>query len=143
MANFEEQGGKTQKRVPNWKKLLSLKNSGSAVPIEHFSKIEKLKKKESHIDHSFKTIEKKRKKDKSKDDEVSKVEEKKKKTNKHREKKQKVNYKEEDNDRNENEKLSMDDSNSVLKIEQTKLKIPEEFIHTAKAGSLMIDKFLF
>jgi len=85
MSNFEQ--GRTseemQERVPKWKKLLSL-NSASVVRLEYPSKtgenekIEKLRTKDSQIDHSFKIIEKKRKKDKIKD-EMSKEEGKKKK----------------------------------------------------------------
>ncbi|PKK78242.1 hypothetical protein RhiirC2_770461 [Rhizophagus irregularis] len=151
MSNFDQgrTNEKTQKRVPKWKKLLSLKNSSVTVPLEYSSKTEenekiKRKKNASH-DDSFE-IEKKRKKHKNKD-KVTKEERKKEKKDIHRKKKQKVNYEkitdEKDSDRNESENLSIqlplennktNDLNSVLAIEQTKLKIPEEFTQTVKAG---------
>src|SRR6266498_2992934 len=99
---------KTQKHVPKWKKLLSLKSSCSAVPIE-YSQVSTSKSDESiknlknkaHINDSFKIIEKKRKKDKNKD-KVSKEKEKKKRKDKHKTKKRKVNFeKGDDSDRNE------------------------------------------
>jgi hypothetical protein len=147
MSSFEEQeqtAEKTQKRVPNWKKLLSLKYSSSEVPIEY--KIEgneetKELKKNEHAD-CFKIIEKKRKSDKSKV-EVSKKEHKK---DKHKKKKQKADYEATNDEKdcyseygNLSKRVSLekkvtDDSNSVLVIEQTKLKIPEEFTRAAKAG---------
>ncbi|UZO25756.1 uncharacterized protein OCT59_018016 [Rhizophagus irregularis] len=126
MSNFDQgrTNEKTQKRVPKWKKLLSLKNSSVTVPLEYSSKTEenekiKRKKNASH-DDSFE-IEKKRKKHKNKDKITD----------------------EKDSDRNESENLSIqlplennktNDLNSVLAIEQTKLKIPEEFTQTVKAG---------
>jgi hypothetical protein len=147
MSNFEQgrTSEKIQKRVPKWKKLLSLKNSSATILLEHSSKTEeneqiKRKKSDSH----------KKKKDKNKD-EVLKEERKKEKKVIHKKKKRKVNYEnitdEKDSDRNESENLSIqlplennniNDFNSVLVVEQAKLKIPEEFTHTVKAGALMI-----
>jgi hypothetical protein len=138
MSNFEQgrTSEKIQKRVPKWKKLLSLKNSSATILLEHSSKTEeneqiKRKKSDSH----------KKKKDKNKD-EVLKEE---------RKKEKKVIHEnitdEKDSDRNESENLSIqlplennniNDFNSVLVVEQAKLKIPEEFTHTVKAGALMI-----
>ncbi|RIA83836.1 hypothetical protein C1645_445084 [Glomus cerebriforme] len=150
MSTFEQDkaSDEIQRRVPKWKKLLSLKNSSSAI-LEYSSEENKSIKElrdESHIDHhSFKIIEKKRKKDKS-EVELSKEEGKNKKDI-HKKKIQKVNYDkindEKDSDCNESENLSeqlplenkmTDDLNSVLVVEQMKLKIPEEFTHAVKAG---------
>lgn len=158
MSNFDQgrTDEKIQKRVPKWKKLLSLKNSSATVSLEYSSKTEenekiKRKKNASH-DDSFE-IEKKRKRYKDKD-KVPKEGRKKEKKDIHRKKKQKVNYGKvtggKDSDHNESENLSIqlplennktNDLNLVLAVEQTKLKIPEEFTETVKAGALMINFF--
>ncbi|CAI2177107.1 3397_t:CDS:2 [Funneliformis geosporum] len=141
---------KTQNHVPKWKKLLSLKNSSSALPIKYSqistSKNEeetiiKLKTKVQNTDSEI--IGKKRKKDKNKD---KKSEVEKKKTNKHEKKKRKVNDKEKtkfndigglDGNGNLSKQVPLEktnDSTSVLAIEQTNLKVPDEFTHAAKTG---------
>ncbi|CAG8646692.1 16637_t:CDS:2 [Funneliformis mosseae] len=146
---------KTQKHVPKWKKLLSLKNSSSALPIK-YSQISTSKNEggTTHDTDSVKIIGKKRKKDKNKDEKSEEVEKKKK--DKHEKKIRKVNEKEktklnsnDGHDGNGNlskqlPKVMTDDSTLVLAIEQTNLKVPEEFTHAAKTGLnyLLIWRFL-
>ncbi|GBB97974.1 hypothetical protein RclHR1_03110006 [Rhizophagus clarus] len=148
MSNFEQcqTSEEIQKRVPKWKKLLSLKNSPATVLLEHSEGNEKIKsEKNDSRDDQLKT-EKKRKKDESKD-EAPKEERKKVKKDVRRKKKQKVNYEkkndEKDSYRNESKNLSIqlplendetNDLNTVLVAEQAKLKISEAFTHTVKAG---------